>query len=209
MKYLTHLQNKGRHIFRLPGFVFYPSKTLLFVSITIVAIYHPKYSMLYPETKIDFMRYSLIKVPLLVNSMKKEVGSMKFWREALISAIILFLFLEPNMAQAQETSTRVIHLYTIEHNATINGQKAEVYRWDPGQIVVKKGETVSLHIHGFHGKEHIFSIPKLNIKGKVHKGMTTTVTFSADQPGTYELICHNHFTSQQHGPMIGYITVIE
>ncbi len=134
---------------------------------------------------------------------------MKCWKQSLAGVMMLCFFLLPSQVQATEEAARVIHLYTIEHNATINGQKAEVYRWDPGQIVVKKGETVSLHIHGFHGKEHIFSIPKLNIKGKVHKGMTTTVTFSADQPGTYELICHNHFTSQQHGPMIGYITVID
>ncbi|SFJ22651.1 cupredoxin domain-containing protein [Thermoflavimicrobium dichotomicum] len=131
----------------------------------------------------------------------------RFYQHVSVFAFLL-LFAIPAYAAANPLPVRDVHLFTVEYKTKINGQEAEVYRWDPGQIIVKKGETVALHLHGFHGKEHAFSIPKLQIKGKVKKGETTTVTFQAKEPGTYELICHNHYTHQQHGPMIGYITVV-
>ncbi|MFC4548511.1 cupredoxin domain-containing protein [Paenactinomyces guangxiensis] len=86
--------------------------------------------------------------------------------------------------------------------------EVEAYRWDPGTIVVQKGESIRLHLHGLHGKVHRFSSPGLNIKGMVKKGEITTVTFQPNRNGTFELICHDHLTPETHGPMIGYITVI-
>lgn len=109
---------------------------------------------------------------------------------------------------ASVSPVRDIHLFTVEYKATINGKEAEAYRWDPGTIVLYKGEKVRLHLHGFHGKEHYFSIPAFNMKGTVKKGQVTTVEFQPDRTGTFELICHNHSTPAAHGPMIGYITVI-
>jgi nitrosocyanin len=92
----------------------------------------------------------------------------------------------------------------VEHKATIDNQAVELYRWDPGQIVVKKGETIRLHLHGFHGKEHHFSIPEFQITGMLKKGEVKTVEFRAKRVGTFEIICHSHQTP----PMIGYITVV-
>lgn len=104
---------------------------------------------------------------------------------------------------------RDIHLFTVEYKATINGQEAEAYRWDPGTIVIQKGETVRLHLHGFHGKEHHFSIPAFKVKGTVKKGEVTAVEITPKRTGTFELICHNHLSHHTHGPMIGYISVVQ
>jgi heme/copper-type cytochrome/quinol oxidase subunit 2 len=109
---------------------------------------------------------------------------------------------------ANASPVRDIHLFTVEYKAQVNDNEMEAYRWDPGTIVLYKGETVRLHLHGFHGKEHNFSIPAFNMKGTVKKGQVTTVEFQPDRTGTFELICHNHLTPAAHGPMIGYITVI-
>jgi plastocyanin len=122
---------------------------------------------------------------------------------------MISLYPYPALASQPTSTARDIHLFTVEYKAKINGKEAEVYRFDPGQVIIQKGETIALHIHGFHGKEHHFSIPKLNIQGIVQKGKTSVVTFQAKQVGTFELICHNHYTTQQQGPMIGYITVVE
>lgn len=103
---------------------------------------------------------------------------------------------------------REIHLFTVEFKARMDGKEREVYRFDPGTVIIRKGERVRLHIHGFHGKEHHFVIRELNIRGKVEKGKTATVEFSADRPGTYRLICENHATLQTEGPMVAELVVV-
>jgi nitrosocyanin len=125
--------------------------------------------------------------------------------------IALVFSLSPNLAHktfGTISTARDIHLFTVEYKATINNQPVEVYRWDPGQIVVKKGETIRLHLHGFHGSEHHFSIPEFQISGTLKKGELKTVQFRAKRIGTFEIICHTHQTPHLHGPMIGYITVV-
>ncbi|MFC7441702.1 cupredoxin domain-containing protein [Laceyella putida] len=104
--------------------------------------------------------------------------------------------------------TRDIHLFTVEYKANHAGKEVEVYRFDPGFVTVAKGEKIRFHIHGFHGKEHHFSIPSFHVKSTVKKGEVTTVEFTPDKTGTFEIICHNHMTDQHEGPMIGYITVV-
>lgn len=107
-----------------------------------------------------------------------------------------------------KATTREIHLFTVEHQANHNGNKVEVYRFDPGAITVVKGEKIRLHIHGFHGKEHHFSIPAFHVENTVTKGRVSIIEFVPHQTGTFEIICHNHLTEQREGPMIGYITVV-
>ncbi|MGA9173893.1 MAG: cupredoxin domain-containing protein [Thermoactinomyces sp.] len=104
--------------------------------------------------------------------------------------------------------TRDIHLFTVEYKALQSGKEKEVYRFDPGSIIVMKGERIRLHIHGLNGKIHHFSIPELNVAGTVEKGKVSTIEFEADRTGTFELICHDHMTESHEGPMIGYVTVV-
>ncbi len=126
-----------------------------------------------------------------------------------LSAIFILSFpAQASQSHISPHSVRDIHLFTVEYQIQSTSTKKEVYRFDPGTLVVHQGERIRLHIHGFHGKEHHFRIPAFQIQGKVKKGETTTVTFTPQQLGTYELICDNHASTSSFGPMITYITVI-
>ncbi|MBL0386758.1 cupredoxin domain-containing protein [Tumebacillus sp. ITR2] len=85
----------------------------------------------------------------------------------------------------------------------------EVYRWDPGFLVVQKGKPVTLHFYGVKGKAHPFEIQGLGVKGDVQKGKVTTVKFTPDKVGTFPIVCLTHPTLDQHGPMVGYLRVEE
>src|SRR5690606_31558464 len=69
---------------------------------------------------------------------------------------------------ASAGAPRVIHLVTGEFVATLdNGKKIEVYRWDPGTVIVPRGEPVELRITGVSGGSHPFIIEGLGITGEV------------------------------------------
>ncbi|OYD09462.1 cupredoxin domain-containing protein [Paludifilum halophilum] len=111
---------------------------------------------------------------------------------------------------SSETQTeKTFHLVTTEYKTKVDGKELEVYRWDPGSLVVNRGDKVKLKLHGVHGKQHDFTLQGYDRKGTVKKGKTTTINFVADKPGTYELVCHNHHTAEANGPMIAYITVLD
>lgn len=110
--------------------------------------------------------------------------------------------------QKTSSSPKEYHLFTVEYTTKMHGKEVEVYRWDPSSLIVRKGESVQLHIHGLHGTSHTFSLPDFQLQGRVQKGQTTTVTFTPQKTGTFPLICHEHRTRAQKGPMIAYITVL-
>lgn len=113
----------------------------------------------------------------------------------------------PGSAQA---SDKTFHLVTGEFSTTTDdGKELEVYRFSPGHLTVHKGDHVTLHIHGVNGHEHHFEMKEFGVKDSVERGQTTTVTFTADQTGTFELVCTNHLTPEQGGPMVAYMTVLE
>ncbi|MBD1371458.1 cupredoxin domain-containing protein [Hazenella sp. IB182357] len=104
---------------------------------------------------------------------------------------------------------RDIHIFTLEHKQGHGDQVKEIYRFDPGTIILNKDEKVRIHIHGFHGKSHQFHIPRLDVRDSVQKGQITTFELTPNEVGTYELICDNHSSVKNEGPMIGYIHVID
>ncbi len=106
--------------------------------------------------------------------------------------------------------TKEFYIITTEYKTTLeNGKEMEVYRWNPGNIIVNKGDRVTLRIIGVHGKAHPFIIKGLNVNGEVTKGGETTVRFVAEEAGVYPMICLVHNTIENHGPMIAYIHVLE
>ncbi|MDZ5474509.1 cupredoxin domain-containing protein [Bacillus sp. 31A1R] len=114
----------------------------------------------------------------------------------------------PVMNQPSQDQARVIHMVTGEFKSTTeDGKEIEAYRWDPGTILINKGEKVKLVIYGVNGKEHPFMIEGTNIKGTVKKGEETVVDLQFDQEGTYRLICLTHPDKNSSGPMIAYIVV--
>lgn len=110
--------------------------------------------------------------------------------------------------QEENGKTREIHMVTVEYQSTMkDGKKIEVYRWDPSQIQIEKGEKVNLYISGINGEEHPFFIEGTDIKGTVKKGEETMVTLQFDEEGTYRLICETHGDRNHNGPMIADIIV--
>ena len=146
------------------------------------------------------------------DSMTRKLG-------LIILPVIPFLFLgawylnqpEPIATSglaANSDEPYVINLVTSEFSTkTDDGKEIESYRWDPGTIVVPKGQDVTLKIYGVNGKEHPFYIEGTDYKGVVQKGKETEFNVRFDKEGTYRLICTAHHTLDQNGPMIGYIVV--
>jgi plastocyanin len=109
---------------------------------------------------------------------------------------------------AAPSPEKTFYMVTEEFKGRYQGKKLEAYRWDPGMIVVHQGDRVQLVIRGVSGKEHPFSIQGYNVRGNVRQGQITRVSFTANKPGTFQLICHTHPTAETNGPMIGYIVVL-
>lgn len=106
------------------------------------------------------------------------------------------------------SNTRVIQLVTGEFNSiSDSGKKLESYRWDPGTVVVKKGELVELRISGINGQSHPFVIEGLGISGEVNKGKTTIVRFTPKEAGIYPIVCQTHNDPKVSVPMVGYLVV--
>jgi plastocyanin len=75
--------------------------------------------------------------------------------------------------------------------------EVSTYRWDPGTIVVNEGDTVTLEIVGINGHEHPFTIEGYWVSDVVRRGKLTRVTFVADKPGIFKIICRTHAPSMQ------------
>ncbi|MDF2902890.1 MAG: hypothetical protein K0S25_528 [Bacillus sp. (in: firmicutes)] len=109
--------------------------------------------------------------------------------------------------QTQE-KVRDIHLVTGEFKGkTIGGEDIEAYRWDPGTILVHKGEKIRLNILGINGREHPFLIEGTSIKGTVKQNEETIIPLQFQKKGVYRLICLTHPDKMHNGPMIAYIMV--
>lgn len=109
---------------------------------------------------------------------------------------------------AEPAAERTIHMVVGEFKSTTkDGKTIESYRWDPGTIPIQKGERIKLSIYGVNGESHPFLIEGLNISGEVKKGKETVVHFTAEQEGTYRIICMSHADIAHNGPMIGYLVV--
>ncbi len=75
--------------------------------------------------------------------------------------------------------------------------EVSTYRWDPGTIVVNEGDRVTLEIIGINGADHPFTIEGYWISDVVRRGQITRVTFVADKPGIFKIICRKHAPSMQ------------
>lgn len=114
----------------------------------------------------------------------------------------------PTSSFTPSEAGRVIHMVTGEFaSKTEDGKELEAYRWDPGTIMVDKGEAFTLSISGVNGKEHPFHIEGTDVKGVVKQGEETLVDLKFDKKGVYRLICETHMDMASHGPMIAYIVV--
>ncbi|GIP35426.1 hypothetical protein [Paenibacillus sp. J2TS4] len=143
-----------------------------------------------------------------VLSKKKIVIVTALLASAAMGGLIYNYSKDSQAVSGSPGQPRTIHMVTGEFKSTTeDGKEIEAYRWDPGNIYIKKGETVNLSIFGVNGASHPFIIEGTNIKGEVKKGKETIVPFKADKEGIYRLLCLTHPDIAHHGPMIAYIVV--
>jgi plastocyanin len=76
------------------------------------------------------------------------------------------------------------------------------YAFDPGQLTFAKGETVTIELTS-QNEFHSFTVDSLGLDVEVEAGESTSVTYTFDTAGTYDLICIPH----ESLGMVGTITV--
>lgn len=87
-------------------------------------------------------------------------------------------------------------------------KKMDRYTFDPGFLVVDKGDRVTLKIHDLKGDKHIIEIPAFGVKEtQILRGEEKTISFVADKAGVFEIKCTNHLDAKKEGPMVGYLYV--
>ena len=66
------------------------------------------------------------------------------------------------------------------------------YRFEPGSITVNQGDTVRLEIWGVNGASHASVVEGYDQAFVVKRGQLSTVTFVADKPGIFRIVCGDH-----------------
>ncbi len=149
---------------------------------------------------------------------------MKVSAIAVAAAAILgtqLVFMEP--AEARSPKTRFFTIAAVEPKGGANADKEafpeqplppgggyvmkepdetgrwEVasYLWMPSQIVVNQGDEVTLEFVGINGASHATEIEGLEEQFVLKRGHTTQITFVAEHPGVYRIICHDHEPSMR------------
>jgi plastocyanin len=143
---------------------------------------------------------------------KKETLLFFLALAAVLASISAWLMLKAGdttvFNQQSDKNIREIHMVTGEFKTKMkDGKEIEAYRWDPGTILLEKGEKVRLIISGINGEEHPFYIEGTTIKGTVKKGEETIIPLDFKKEGTYRLVCEIHPDRAHNGPMIAYIVV--
>ncbi len=82
---------------------------------------------------------------------------------------------------------------------------ARQWEFEPSQIRVSEGDTVTLHITS-EDVTHGISIPEFGINENLAPGQTITVTFTADKKGVFPFVC-SVYCGSGHGGMTGEIIV--
>ncbi len=68
----------------------------------------------------------------------------------------------------------------------------ETYRFDSAVVVACQGEQVTLNIFGVNAAYHDIQIRAFNKNFRVSRGQLSTVTFAANKPGIFPIICITH-----------------
>ena len=80
--------------------------------------------------------------------------------------------------------------------------ESAIYAFDPAQLTFAKGETVSIELTS-QNEFHSFTVDSLGLDVEVEAGESTSVTYTFDTVGTFDLICIPH----ESLGMVGTITV--
>ena len=82
--------------------------------------------------------------------------------------------------------------YALKEPDDTGKWEVETYTWSLGQIIVNEGDTVNLEILGVNGSRHDSSIEGYVNSFVVERGKLTSLTFVADKPGVFKIVCTIH-----------------
>lgn len=83
--------------------------------------------------------------------------------------------------------------------------RAQIWRFEPGEIRIPAGSKITFYVTALD-VQHGFKILKTNINMMVLPGQVSTLTAQFDEPGTYNIICHEYCGALHH-TMYGQIIV--
>jgi hypothetical protein len=75
--------------------------------------------------------------------------------------------------------------------------ETSTYRWEPGTVVVNRGDEVELWIWGVNGADHPSYIEGYVADFTVTRGNLTILNFTASQSGTFRIHCNAHPPSME------------
>lgn len=93
--------------------------------------------------------------------------------------------------------------YALDEPDADGNWVVETYRWLPGEITVVQGDKVTLEVLGVNGASHPTTIEGYDVSFEVKRGQLNRVTFTADKPGVFRIICALHQPS-----MTGQLVVL-
>ena len=88
----------------------------------------------------------------------------------------------------------------VELAVTLKDENGD-YAYDPEEITEDAGKTVKFALTS-QGEFHTFTVDDLDIDLEVEAGDTQSLTFTFDEPGSYDLICIPHESLGMVGKII-------
>ena len=70
--------------------------------------------------------------------------------------------------------------------------EVSAYIWQPSQIIVNEGDEVTLEFVGINGATHPTTIAAFGQTFTLKRGHAHRVTFKADKPGIFGIVCSTH-----------------
>lgn len=120
---------------------------------------------------------------------------MKMAFQRILPLVLLALVTTASFARHDDATPKVIEL------------KAKRFAFEPGEITLKKGETVTLRLTTADVTHGLYLKP-LKIDALIEPGKTAEVTVTPQQTGKFVAIC-DHFCGAGHGNMHLVVNVVE
>ncbi len=73
----------------------------------------------------------------------------------------------------------------------------ETYRFDSAVVVACQGDQVTLNVFGVNAAYHDVTIPAFKQNFRVNRGQLSTVSFLANKPGIFPIVCLTHKPSHR------------
>lgn len=155
--------------------------------------------------------------------MSARSGGLVYAAIGLAVVAIVMSAVSLTAAPTTEEETKTVHLsIKMGEQAVITEaeegdvEAGEFHRWEPGILVVQKGEYVILHVTNPRSTIHSFALPDFGVEtgDLAPRGGTATVEFTADEAGVFKFQCATVPTELgrcniDHEFMVGYLIVQE